>query len=60
MVDRELRTDIMINIGTYIPLFTGWEEHTEQATGGSMWVRVGVIFRPVKTIFQIDGKGAKS
>jgi len=50
----------MINIGTYIPLFTGWEEHTEQATGGSMWVRVGVIFRPVKTIFQIDGKGAKS
>ncbi len=49
--DRKLRTDIMINICTYVPLFTRWKEHREGAAVGVMWVRVTVIFGMVKTIF---------
>jgi hypothetical protein len=35
--DRKLRTDIMINIFTYVPLFTRWKEHRE----GRLWGDVG-------------------
>jgi len=49
--DLELQTEIMINIGTYIPLFTGWEEHREGATVEVGWVRVTAISRLVKVIF---------
>jgi len=58
--DRKLRTDIMINICTYVPLFTRWKEHREGATVRVMWVRVTVIFQMVKTIFQIYGYDVKS
>ncbi len=58
--DRKLRTDLMINICTYVPLFTRWKKHRVRATLEGIRVRVTVIFGTVKTIFEIYGYDMKS